>query len=260
MTTILWYSINTFCVKDIINSYSLALSKFGMGSRFGNSPPYKPTLPDPQFPPLYGTQEGNNDNAYYDRFDAQGDEYNSGNMRPSVENQYQQPNIQQGSYQNQFDQPASDDFQLEQNQYEEPVYPDTQCRIPNRHLNSIPSGSVKNIHITRLVTKSAVKCLQKCCDLGPKDCQYIWVFKSKCFAVACQKAFASLCRPRKVFDKNAKDTSYYEVAHPEQHNIEIDNGAGKFLLIFCLTSLHSFLWLRVFCDVHEGVCVGCNFQ
>ena len=39
------------------------------------------------------------------------------------------------------------------------------------------------------------QCLQKCCELGPQQCQYLWLIRTKCFAVACS-SFSTNCDPQ----------------------------------------------------------------
>ena len=43
-------------------------------------------------------------------------------------------------------------------------------------------------------TVSAEYCISQCCQLGPDDCQYMWVIWGSCFAVSCQSESDS-CDP-----------------------------------------------------------------
>ena len=37
-------------------------------------------------------------------------------------------------------------------------------------------------------------CFHRCCTLGPNDCQYLWIFEDKCFAVSCDRS-SRTCEP-----------------------------------------------------------------
>ena len=79
-----------------------------------------------------------------------------------------------------------------------------------------------------------------CCDMGPSDCQYIWVFRSQCYAVACLPEASDMCKPRKVFDKDAADSGYYKVRHPEEHHLVADDeeeDEGDYYFPLCLNLL-----------------------
>ena len=38
------------------------------------------------------------------------------------------------------------------------------------------------------------ECKERCCRLGPSNCQYLWIFDDKCFAISC-KANPDSCQP-----------------------------------------------------------------
>ena len=56
-------------------------------------------------------------------------------------------------------------------------------------LNFISSSLIANVNVDHLKSLgtaiSAEECLSRCCDLGQKRCQYLWVFKEACFSVGC---------------------------------------------------------------------------
>lgn len=98
-----------------------------------------------------------------------------------------------------------------------PVDPDNptdelHCSLGRLYRNSIPRGQthVDSIHsIGSHVTIEG--CAQRCCELGPTQCQYAWIFEYRCFAVACPDN-PELCTP--VLFSNA-DTTFIEISWPE---------------------------------------------
>lgn len=55
-------------------------------------------------------------------------------------------------------------------------------------------------------------CLQSCCALGPQRCRYVWVFKTKCFAINCS-SYPSNCEPVSVPNYIAPSLSLYIHVH-----------------------------------------------
>lgn len=41
----------------------------------------------------------------------------------------------------------------------------------------------------------AQECVLKCCQMGPENCQYVWIIWKKCFAVSCSASSAESCEP-----------------------------------------------------------------
>ena len=62
---------------------------------------------------------------------------------------------------------------------------------------------------------SADECISQCCSLGPERCQYLWVLKSTCIAVACEKSKMSSCFPQKAVS-NGMQSVYVSMEHPKQ--------------------------------------------
>lgn len=48
-------------------------------------------------------------------------------------------------------------------------------------------------HVTNIGI--AQKCVRKCCEMGPENCQYVWIIWKKCFAVSCSSTSADACEP-----------------------------------------------------------------
>ena len=76
-----------------------------------------------------------------------------------------------------------------------------QLRMPRKHLYVImmlylsSSGQTHVEHVIAIglgVTQE--DCTERCCRLGPSNCQYLWIFDDKCFAVSCN-ANPDSCQP-----------------------------------------------------------------
>ena len=140
--------------------------------------------------------------------------------------------------------PYGDDFQPNQNRFEQSAFPNFQtdspssqsrvpadsqpqgteqeshdsgssdnCKVADHYQNSYPSGNIRELDITPLEANSPVQCLQQCCTLGPTTCQYIWVLKDKCYAVACSPMTESLCMPREMSSNDGPATGYYKIQY-----------------------------------------------
>lgn len=223
------------------------------GSRFGSRPaPYRPTVPLPQSSQDQETQS-EYVNDYFnnkDSFDPYEDSYME---EVDVNDRYQNPHstnpYQQSPYQDeyQYKQPVYGNPVLDESVDEEaesnsvspeptaehhPLFPgkkELECSVGEQYLKSIPFGGMKNpnLKINPILALSALQCLEKCCDLGPSVCQFIWVFESKCFAVACSSGYELLCKPKEIFDENAPNTRYFAITHPASHYKETGLTAGE---------------------------------
>ena len=91
---------------------------------------------------------------------------------------------------------------------------------------------MEDVNVIPLTAKDAQECVEKCCDMGPKQCQYIWVFKNSCFAVSCSVEVANLCEPQLAMNKDATQSSYYEIVHPFIHNLKSTFDDGQ--LCICI--------------------------
>ena len=122
--------------------------------------------------------------------------------------------------------PYGDDFQPNQNRFEQPHDSSSSdnCKVADHYQNSIPSGNIRELDITPLEANSPAQCLEQCCTLGPTACQYIWVFKEKCYAVACSPVTESLCMPREMSSNNGPATGYYKILHSEDSNTDLEMG------------------------------------
>ena len=56
-------------------------------------------------------------------------------------------------------------------------------------------------------------CLQRCCVLGPQECQYIWFYLNQCIAVACSPGHSYFCQyelvPPHILSSSAKYASIW---------------------------------------------------
>lgn len=64
-------------------------------------------------------------------------------------------------------------------------------------------------------------CILKCCELGPEDCQYVWIIWSRCYAVSCTEN-PSDCQPMQVPHLTQFETIYFQISwsehRPQQHS------------------------------------------
>ena len=150
--------------------------------------------------------------------------------------QYKQP-VYENPVLNEYEPPddqdaESDSIPSEPTAEQHPLFPgkkELKCSVGEQYLKSIPFGGMKNpnLRINPILAASALQCLEKCCDLGPTKCQFIWVFESKCFAVACSSGHEFLCKPKEIFDENASKTRYFAITHPASHYKETGLTGGE---------------------------------
>lgn len=227
------------------------------GSRFGSSrrSPYRPTVPLPRSSQDHETQSqyvSDYFNHHKEGFDPYQDSYVE---EVDVNDRYQNPDSNNPYQQSLY--PSQSDYQYKQPVYENPEYEQSddenaesnsvspeptaehhplfpgkkepECSVGEQYLHSIPFGGMKNpnLKINPILASSALKCLEECCDLGPSVCQFIWVFESKCFAVACSSGHDFLCEPKEIFDENASKTRYFAITHPANHYKETGLTGGE---------------------------------
>ena len=105
--------------------------------------------------------------------------------------------------------------------------PEPECGIRQKYKNSVPRGRLDEIQVTHLESDTAVGCIKKCCALGPRRCSFIWVYASKCMAVACPPEAPELCEPKQIDGAGLGETGYYRVLHPFEHNMKSEFENGK---------------------------------
>ena len=62
------------------------------------------------------------------------------------------------------------------------------------------------------------QCLLKCCELGPQVCQYLWLFKGNCVAVACTPHTSISCTPEQLVpaDVPSSVTAYVNIEYSRE--------------------------------------------
>ena len=81
-------------------------------------------------------------------------------------------------------------------------------------LCSLCLANVDVDHLKALGTAiSAEECLSRCCDLGQKQCQYLWVFKEACFSVGCGRDNSLGCQPHLLPIGVKIDSIYVEMQY-----------------------------------------------
>ena len=56
----------------------------------------------------------------------------------------------------------------------------------------------------------ATDCVLKCCELGPEQCQYVWILWKRCYAVSCSHQSAE-CQPMEIPFVTDFDSIYFQV-------------------------------------------------
>lgn len=101
-------------------------------------------------------------------------------------------------------------------------YPETSkkadsCFISQVYQQSIPAGDIKNLpslELLQVVGTRRDDCGAACCALGPRKCQYLWIVKGKCLAVACSEHDKEKCMPTKLSDSSTSLLStYYKISY-----------------------------------------------
>lgn len=107
-------------------------------------------------------------------------------------------------------------------------YPETnnkaeRCFISQVHQQSLPAGEVKslpNLELLKVVGTQRDVCGAACCALGPSKCQYLWIVKGKCLAVACSERDKEKCMPSKLSgDSSSLLSTYYEMKYGDNAGI-----------------------------------------
>lgn len=106
--------------------------------------------------------------------------------------------------------------------YDYNYYPETSektdsCFISQVYQQSIPAGDVKNLpnlELLKVVGTRRDECGAACCALGPSKCQYLWIVKGKCLAVACSERDKEKCMPSKLSDSSSSlQSTYYKMSY-----------------------------------------------
>ena len=68
-----------------------------------------------------------------------------------------------------------------------------------------------------VVTTDVGVCLDACCKLGPFNCQYLWIVKGKCLAVACPDREREKCLPSKLSSSSSTNlmSTYFKIGYGE---------------------------------------------
>lgn len=231
----------------------LHLLSVGFAQRFGDRLPYRPTLPPRPHLPLtdppqrhrYEQQQQqqnsvntNNVNPYYDGYvsenwDKENDDSSYQNEN-SPQEQYEDHNLFGDSRPSKSHRGNEHGFAPDTPTWRSrvqatPEESEPKCSITDRYTNSVPQGGIHDVLITQLHSETASGCMQKCCELGPKDCPFIWVYAGKCLAISCPPESPELCEPQKLPDDGGQveQTGYYRIAHPLVHNIKSEFESGK---------------------------------
>ena len=110
-------------------------------------------------------------------------------------------------------------------------YPETNekadsCFISQVYKQSIPAGDVKslpNLELLKVVGTRRDDCGAACCALGPSKCQYLWIVKGKCLAVACSERDKEECMPSKLSDSSSSLLStYYKMGYGNNAGISTE--------------------------------------
>lgn len=69
-----------------------------------------------------------------------------------------------------------------------------------------------NVHLLedKLTENFAESCVSKCCQMGPENCQYLWIVLKYCYAVSCDSGSVD-CEPIELPDSSSLDSIYFPV-------------------------------------------------
>ena len=81
--------------------------------------------------------------------------------------------------------------------------PKYKCRLGPSHKHYVPTMKPKELLTAEYVTghKGALsqsECARLCCEIGPSQCQYVWLYNDNCFSVGCHRDSLENCKPRYV--------------------------------------------------------------
>lgn len=64
------------------------------------------------------------------------------------------------------------------------------------------------------------QCVAKCCQLGEGKCQYMWIVKKQCYAVACSPG-SSACDPAEISDSDTLNSIYFPVTMTKHSSVGV---------------------------------------
>ncbi len=93
-----------------------------------------------------------------------------------------------------------------------PPSPPPSCEIDQIFPSSLPvaRSHVDNATLLKNVQNER-ECVSFCCQLGPGECQYVWILEGQCYAVVCDLN-PSNCEPE-FFLKGGEKTTYIRMAY-----------------------------------------------
>ena len=164
-------------------------------------------------------------------------------MQQSRNNNYPRPNSDSSFFQSALQddrRPGNFDYDYNPESSDKP----TGCFVSQVYEQSIPTGDVKSLpslEFLKVGTTSRDACGAACCALGPSKCQYLWLVRGKCLAVACTERDKDKCMPSNLSGSSSTLVSFYL-------KMEFGDNSGKNYWCILLMRCHSHVHIASRCS------------